>query len=93
MDSDTLLGIMILFGMLSCIFIPLLLIRKFFNKKFSYIPRTILCLPSGELIKIKDSNWEKLIRKRKIKWSNKYKHYITNDVYSKYKIKKLNIIK
>ena len=93
MDNNTILGFMILIGMFSCVFIPILLFRRFISKNFSYPPRTILCLPSGELIKIKDTNWEKLVRKQKIRWSNKYRHYITGDYFSKYKIKELNVIK
>jgi hypothetical protein len=43
--------------------------------------RKILCYPSGEIKKINDKKWNKLIKKNLIHWSNKYRHYLINDKY------------
>lgn len=47
---------------------------------------TVLCVPSGEIIKIKAKRWNWLCKNSRVQWNDKYNYYIISDKYSKFKI-------
>jgi len=58
------------------------------TKKNTKKYRILLCEPSGEIIKISNKKWNKLIRNDQIKWNEKLRYYMTPDENTKYKLKK-----
>jgi len=82
MNLDTNISLFFIIIFVVFIFIVYIneLITSYNNKKHN-IYRKILCFPSGEIKKINDKKWNKLIKKNLIHWSNRYNYYIVNDKY------------
>jgi len=89
LEQSEIFLVVISIGIFLCVILPLLLFNRKIDNSFE---RIILCVPSGELVKISGNSWNKLVNMGLIRYHKKYNSYIMDDKFSKYKLKNRKII-
>lgn len=92
MGTGEIITLAIVFGFIFCVMLPIILYHILKPKRLQKYEtkwnkaRMVLCLPSGEIIKIKDSKWDKLCKRNEVQWIPNLDYYCIKDKYSKYKV-------